>query len=181
MPRRVSATALLFVVLGLGIGLTGCAQPDVEPTTSPSVSDAPLFASEEEALAAATVAYAEYLRVSDAVGAAGGENVADLLPLVTDAYFDEQVSAFRALADGDKRTAGRSAFRDPQLQSFEGARVAVYFCLDVSAVRVIDSGGVDVTPAGRTNLLSLVVEFDGPKLLIASSEAWSGDSVCAVE
>jgi len=52
------------------------------------------------------------------------------------------------------------------------SKVRADVCIDVSATRVIDQSGADVTPPDRPTRIRLEVEFiAGPDLLIADSQA----------
>ena len=72
-PAPTAAAALL--VLLLAVLLSGCASTtEPQPTLTPTATDAaPLFASDEEALAAATEAYAAYQAVSTEIAKLSGE------------------------------------------------------------------------------------------------------------
>ena len=80
--RAVRAVGLTSSAIVLSVGLAGCTQPTEQPgpSTTPSPSASSFFADEDEALAAATAAYTEYLKVSDAVAIDGWT---DTTPLAT--------------------------------------------------------------------------------------------------
>ncbi|MCU1570933.1 MAG: hypothetical protein JWR33_1674, partial [Naasia sp.] len=92
MRGRALRTAAMLSVALIATALSGCASSPTPPTPAPSPSPtaSPLFASEEEALAAATEAYAAYQAVADEVAEAGGAGA--------DKY--EQVATGDALAKG---------------------------------------------------------------------------------
>lgn len=69
--------------------LSGCATDNVDPPKPSASPPAPLFESEEDAVAAAEAALTEYWRVSGEVFRAGGEEVERLEPLVTEGRFDD--------------------------------------------------------------------------------------------
>ncbi|MEO7349354.1 MAG: hypothetical protein ABIW32_05800, partial [Terrimesophilobacter sp.] len=75
MGNRMLRPAVLLVATLL---LSGCvpSEPVITPVPEPSVT--PIFASDDEALAAATDAYAKYLEVSDAIFASGGQGIEQL-------------------------------------------------------------------------------------------------------
>ena len=168
--------------------LSGCLplEPTVSPTPRPSST--PVFASEEEALAAAEAAYARYLEVSDAIAADGGANPERLQQLATPEWFLQEQVAFEEFASSGNHQTGSTSFRNSELQQLidEGggaASVVMYVCLDASATRIVDGGGVDVTPANRPTSVSLEVTFDVPSadpshLRLANNEPWPGESFC---
>jgi hypothetical protein len=147
-----------------------------------------VFASDEEALAAVTGAYANYLVVSDNVATAGGQGVEALVPYVSNEYFEQSSTGFSVYLERDIHAVGASSFDSVSLQSHvEGsgsAEVVIYLCLDVSTVRIVDSSELDVTPANRRTRAPLEVEFLAtelePQPIIVRSDLWAGDDYCAV-
>jgi hypothetical protein len=140
------ATAALLSIAGC---VPSTAEPAVTPTATASAA-APAFASDEEALAAATAAYAEYLRVSDEIAAAGGQGAEKIIPLVSDSYLELIDAEFANYRDQNLHTTGATSFDSAELQSYAAnadgtAEVAVYMCLDVTSVRIIDASSRDVT------------------------------------
>lgn len=176
MLRRAFAASVAFC---LGVALVSCTAPAPKPSPTPTA----IFASEEEALAAAEETYAGYLAVSDAVSADGGASPERIQPYVTDEFWDSEAEAIRPLVEAGYRTSGVSSFdRAELLGAIDSPTLSVRLCLDVSKVRVWDSAGVDVTPVDRLNRTPLNVELavsgaDDP-LLIAKSDVWSSENFC---
>ncbi len=148
------------------------------PVPTPSVT--PVFASEEEALAAAEESYKRYLRVSDAIAAEGGTHPERLSPYVTPEELRRANEDFGSLQSATRHMQGESKFDSLTLQRQDAQEIVVYLCLDVSEVRVIDAGGSDVTPASRVDRVPLEVAFalDGSELLLDSSDVWDGENFC---
>lgn len=179
-----AATALVAVAL-----LVGCVPQDPVIAPVPEPSSSPVFASDEEALAAATEAYGRYLEVTDAITAKGDGDVKQLVDLVTPDQLARERAAIEDLAKSDKRAVGKSSFAIHGLQQFTDfgdgtATVMLYICVDVSSVRVLDSNGTDLTPRDRINFYPLEVEFRfeseaSDHLLIARSETWPGTNFCS--
>src|SRR5690606_919779 len=94
--RRTARLPLPLLLITLV--LAGCTQPDPMPTPPPTPSAAPVFASDEEALAAAEEAYGKYLETVDAILADGGSNAERLKPLVTSALFEHEREGFATYA-----------------------------------------------------------------------------------
>ncbi len=178
MLRR-AITASVITVVGT-VSLVACAPPSPKPTPTATT----IFASEEEALAAATDTYQEYLAVSDAVSADGGQNPERIQPLVTDAFWASEMAGIQGLVEGGYRTSGSSSFDQTTLVDTDRvSTTTIQTCLDVSQVRVLDSGGADVTPTDRRSRTRLEVEFavtaePSPSLLVARSDVWSGPDPC---
>ncbi|GGE85425.1 hypothetical protein GCM10011313_04850 [Mycetocola zhadangensis] len=141
-----------------------------------------MFASEEEALAAATDTYAKYLAISDAVSADGGREPERIRPYVTEAFWLTEAAGIGGLVSAGYRTTGSSSFDQTTMANLEEGAITVQLCLDVSQVRVLDSGGADVTPDDRVDRAPLEVEFEvsvNPVTLsIAKSDVWSNQDSC---
>jgi hypothetical protein len=168
--------------------LTGCVPPAGDPTPTPAASSTPVFASEEEALAAAEEAYAAYLAVSDAITADGGANPERIEPFVSAAQYEAELEGFRLYGERGWHTAGASRFEKPELQVFAdygdgSADVSMYVCSDLSALRILDETGVDVTPPDVVDRQLVEVVFSAvadraPLLRLESTELWNSGSGC---
>jgi hypothetical protein len=163
--------------------LAGCGGSDPIPTLPPTPSATPIFASEEEALAAAEEAYAAYLEMSNLISSEGGEDPERIAPFVTEERLSIELDGFETLAESGLRTKGASRFEFTQLQrldlSEDDVEVAVYACWDGAGVRVLDARGKDVTPSDRETKLLLEVVLVGDAsghLVLASDDVWDSDS-----
>lgn len=176
MRRVLGAVA----VLGM-LALSGCGTGDPLPTLLPTPSSTPVFASEEEALAAAEEAYAAYLEMSNLIGSEGGVDPERIAPFVTEERLTLELSGFERLRQSGLHTAGRTSFKFSELQQFDenGGEVVGYACWDGSDVRVLNSNDVDVTPEGRVTRamleVVLVADIDG-RLVLESDEVWPSGS-----
>jgi len=185
--RTLLRPAAAVVVLVAALAATACT-PAPQPPRTPAPSSTPLFASDEEALAAAEEAYAAYLAVSDQITAEGGQS-----PERIDAFIvsDLRASARDSLAafeESNLHTAGSSRFDSTELQAVRypgdgSAQVTMYACLDIEQVRLISESGSDVTPPDRVNRLPLELTFVSDtrpvRLLMQSSDSWAGENFCA--
>lgn len=170
-------TAALAVVLLL----TGCslASPEVAPTPTPSAT--PVFASEEEALAAAEEAYAAYVTLADQIFIEGGKNPERLSSVATGEFLEAAIHGYRDVQRNGWHSTGGTVFRHFELQSYsEGAAseiLTAYVCEDVSAVDVLDGQGASVVSSSRPDSTTLQVAFDliDGAMLISGREAWSND------
>ena len=164
---------LLTVVLvaGTALGLTACVPDTSTPTPAPSPSvTAPLFASDEDALAAAEKVYREYLAATNS-----GPDLVRLEAVTTAEWFAyEKESAEQRVATG-LRAEGESEIVSFDLQSRSRSDVIVYVCLDVSRVRVLNERGEDVTPSDRAGQGTLEVRFAVTQagLRVDGSDLWS--------
>jgi hypothetical protein len=171
------------------LSIAGCVPSTAEPAVTPSATAsaaAPVFASDEEALAAASKAFATYLKVSDAIGAAGGLGTEALAPLVSEQYLKQSSADFAYYVERGFHAVGESSFDTVAVQHVVenggSAEVVVYLCLDVSAVSLVDAAGNDVTSATRKERAPLEVEFEtlgaSRQMIIVRSNLWSGDDFC---
>jgi hypothetical protein len=175
---RVAALA------GAVLALTGCVGGTPLPTLPPSPTTTPIFASEEEALAAAEEAYAAYLEVSNLISSEGGVDPERIAPFVTERRLEDELRGFATLREHRLRVEGATRFGVIELQQAsldgEDAEVVFYACWDGSETRVFDSEGEDVTPADREVRVVLEVRtltVQGlPPLVVESAERWPARS-----
>jgi hypothetical protein len=162
--------------------LSGCGGGDPIPTLPPTPTATPIFASEEEALAAAEEAYAAYSEMSDLISSEGGVDPERIRPFVTAERFDDELRGFSTLRESNLHIQGEATLEVLELQRYDevGGEVEVVFyaCWDASASRVINSAGEDVTPSDRDDRLVLevlvrTVDRQLP-LVLESDEAWPG-------
>lgn len=177
------AGAVLAVLL-----LAGCVpgEPVITPEPDPDVT--PIFASDEEALAAATEAYARYLEVSDQIAADGGADPERMIPVVSTAQYLKEVDGFEKLQRGELHIVGASKFDTVSLQSWSMvepsvALVVIYACSDASLTSVLDASGKDVTPESRPDRTPFELEFssssdDERSLVLSRSDLWTGADFC---
>jgi hypothetical protein len=191
MPMRSRThrvrTHLLLIVAVLTLAMiSACTQPPtpVEPTTDPTAT--PLFATDDEALAAATEAYAKYQKVSDEILIDGGAHPERLLDVATQDFLDVQIIGYQqAEANGLRSTGGSMVdstslqFYDPNSVSGE-AVVGIYGCADVSRVDVVDASGASVVSPGRPDRSPFEAVFDSSSegLKLAKEDPWSGSNFC---
>ncbi len=183
--RVVSVMLGAFVVASVA----GCAaSPVPAPTPSPTPdAAAPLFASDEEALAAAEDAYAAYQDMSNQIARDGGVDVERMAPLVTAEFFPVAVEGFEEFRDRGWQGSGGVRFDTTSLQQLEQngsqASAMIYICVDAGEARLLNEAGVDVTPNGRRERTPLLVSFvsseaDPLIFIVNSSTVWSGDDFC---
>lgn len=169
-PRSALLTPLALAAAVMLASTSGCTTPpEPEPTATP------LFATDEEAFAAAEEVYREYVKA--------GDSGADTTQYLVGAALEAELETARYLDENGMTFTGRT-----NVATFDGTHADVHsstpevdasVCLDVSAVRVIDGTGADVTPPDRPNRVSLEVAFvwDADGFALSSSDT-SGDSKC---
>ena len=163
LPARL-APALLVAALLLSTTVGCSPTPSPPPTPTPT----PLFATEEEAFAAAEDVYREYNEA--------GNSGTDTTEFLTDAALESELETFRYLDENELQLEGAGSIKTFTATSSAsvGASTIVeaLVCLDVSAVVVRNSNGEDVTPTDRPDTFALSVSFAsvGHRLLITDSQ-----------
>lgn len=170
LPLPLLLTALL---------LAGCTDPTPMPTPPPTPSETPVFASDEEALAAAEEAYAEYISTVDAILADGGANPERLAPLVSDEVFARESAGFKSYVDHGWHAVGQTSFH-LVLQQFDNAELTAYVCENISDTDVLDSSGQSIVQEDRSTRFAFEVRYAlGADLILTAKDPWTGGGVCA--
>ena len=183
------STARVAVVALLIVALSGCAStPDPQPTPTPSATAAaPVFASDEEALAAATEAYAAYQSVADLVLSEGGADPSRIEAVVSAELAKAEIESSRKAQQQGLKSIGKSTFDMVELQSFNAHAagdeivVTVYLCSDISNIDVVDATGQSVLKADRVVRTPFEVALGlnaSGGLVVVSRTGWTGAKAC---
>jgi len=176
-------------VLGIGalaaIALSGCVGGPPAAVVTPAPSESPVFASEEEALAAATEAYAAYLALGSQVASDGGENPERMGQVTAGNAYQQELETFKSMRSASIRGVGGQTFDTVSVQMVDVATgdIVVYLCLDTSTADLIDSDGTSTRSTDRATRFPLLIELEvapksGSDLSITESESWSGENFC---
>jgi hypothetical protein len=188
VTRRLVAlsAAALMIIAALG----ACTQPSPEPSrsTAPTVKHTPAFASDADALKAATDAYAAYLKMSDTIAHDGGANPERIKPYVTGSWLPRELEGFSKLKSSGRHQTGWTKFSHVKLQLWheaaKQAEIEIYACSDSSATEIVDGAGHIVTPTDRQTLVASVATFVSPtsaqevRLRLKDYEPWPGQEFC---
>ncbi len=175
---RISGAALAVALV-----LSGCVPTTTPAGLSPQPSTTPVFANEAEALAAATKAYAAYVRVSDEIFAGGGINADRLEEVATGKQLKTNIEGFAEARSKKYKSSGGTTFDHVTLQSFLPGRVddlvTIYVCDDVSLVSVFNSLGESVVSESRPDRAGYqaIFSYSGKSptlLLLSDKESWAG-------
>lgn len=185
MPQLTRPAALALVVAA-ALLLSGCIGEPPVVLPSPQSSTAPVFATDEEALAAAEEAYGRYLAASDAINAKDGKDPQTIAPFVHHEYLPELLDEFESFRANRTYVKGHVLFDSIRLQQYSDdlsgpAQIAVYLCLDVTNARLMSYENKDITPTRNDRLpLEVVFETEGreQQLLVKSGELWTGADFC---
>ncbi len=182
MPRRLTFAVIPLVVLALA--LVGCTESTRLPPPEPPAANEPLFASDEEALAAATAAYEEYLAVVDAALADPSATADSLGAVAAGDALREVQNSVSTFADRGWRFDGTRLLTDVELQQAvhneERVLVVMYVCESVSGVDVLDEQGVSVVEATRPDLTAFEValEISSARAHVVERVLWSDQRFC---
>jgi hypothetical protein len=176
----------IIALAAVALLLTGCVQagPAAKP---PTPSSTPLFATEADALKAATEAYAAFSKTSDDVFHDGGANSERMKQVASGEQLNQEMKGYESIRSKGQHSTGYSSFDRVVLEQFSSSPlgqdvVTIYLCEDITSVDVLDANGISVVSSDRPNVVQYEVEFDAvsPKsrsLRVSSKNAWS-DTAC---
>ncbi|MBK5239106.1 MAG: hypothetical protein JJE28_08380 [Actinomycetales bacterium] len=187
IPARSRVAVLCLATLAVFV-LAGCsniAQP-APPQASLVVEATPMFASDEEALAAAEAAYRNYIDVSDQIARDGGAGLERVKSFVTRNVFSQDREASALYTSGNLHASGSTgvdSFRAQTLRITDSESILdAYVCLRFDTLRILDISENDVTPSTRSNNLPLVIKLVATEptsdFLLSASEVWTGTNFC---
>jgi hypothetical protein len=183
LKRRVAVVACVGFLL---ISSAGCAaeRTPVQPSATPTAE--PVFASDEEALAAATEAYANYQKMADQIDSESGGAPERIAPFVSERFLPLAVQQFDGFRETQARSIGSTTFvvetaqhmdyKDPAQTS-----VSLYICDDVSAVDVVDETGRSLVSEARVPITPFEVTFvlsTNGELVVDARDVWEGENFC---
>jgi hypothetical protein len=174
----------IIALAAVALLLTGCVQagPAAKP---PTPSSTPLFATEADALKAATEAYAAYLKVSDQITADGGADPERIAPYVTATQLKRDLKTYSTYEARGYFSRGTSKFDTAVVENYSDAGdVAVYLCSDFSEIRLVNADGQDITSPDLAARTPMEISFTAgaskkQDLLMSRSEQWSGTDFCS--
>lgn len=180
MPRRPHALVAPLLVLAL----VGCAPTTVIPPAGPPSEEAPLFASDEEALAAATEAYEEFLAVSSQILQDGGDDPERARTYLSDSVFAEELAGYEQFSESGFRLIGQSRITNSVLQQWSQyetkAEIIAYYCVSLEGTDVVNGSGDSIVTADRPeqSVFEIVLTGSRSDLVIESKRVWSDESIC---
>jgi hypothetical protein len=191
---RFASPILAALALGLLVAVSGCSgtNPSYAPPPPPGSGAPPaepLFASDEEALEAATAAYRAYYAVSDRILDDGGVNPERIIDLVSKPIYEFEAEGYEKFVAQKYRSVGTTSLDSFVLQRYTGiggnseALIAIYACIDISATDVLDENNVSVALPDRQNRFAYEASFsaqaDGSlPLILTEEELWTGADFC---
>ena len=190
--HAVVPSTVLLVSIGL---LSGCMAAPAPPNTAAPVAEAtgtetpPVFASNDDALAAAKAVYTRYLALSDSVESTRSNSWKEYLAMTTGVERTGLVEGRKLMEEKGWSFTGVAAFDSMTVQSSQALadstwEIRTYLCLDLSASDTVDQAGVSVLESERPVRSPMVVVFitldtNSQQLLISESPIWSGSNFCS--
>jgi hypothetical protein len=185
MPSKVVVVALLALTV---FSLSGCARQPVRNSTPAGSSSPPVFASDEEALAAATAAYARYLAVVDQVAQDGGKRPERLDSVEVNEALVSDKTDLKDYTSHGYRSTGSTTIDSAKIQSVtqpagpETLEVSIYICEDVSGIDLFGPDGSSLVSLNRIARTGFQAEFVSAKLvgevLLSAKTLWTGAGFC---
>ena len=187
-PRRLTprVAAMLGSAGVLAVALSGCAgAPAPTPTPTVSASAAPIFASDEEALAAAEAAYERFLAASAQATSKGGPGVAGLAAVASGNAYVSQVESVEDYLNDRVHSTGRRTFATYALQSVvlgadEVVVVSFYVCDDLRGLDVLREDGSSVVASDRVVDVPYLVVVEGEResMKVSEKALWERENFC---
>lgn len=176
---------LALLLAASAFALTGCSPEAAVPSAPPSAEAEPLFASDEEALAAAEAAYAEYLAIADAVLIDGGANAQRLETVAIGDVLEEDLERAADYQREGRRQEGQTRVLEMSLQQLlqdsSNTEVITYACLDSFSIEIVDESGALIGNPERDATVTFELRFEAErngKLLLAESDVWTSGQTC---
>lgn len=181
----LSPKALVLVVL-VAV-LAGCSAAPSHVKPPPQLRTSPVFKTDAEALAAATKAYANYLKIEDKFASGGGVNVSLFDSIVTKSWMRIEKRSGRELVEAKQRQTGTTRFSRMRLESRSEhrglAEISTYACLDVSDLAYVSIHNKLHVQVSGASVVPVEVRFKSspakPKrLLLDWNKLWAGTDFC---
>lgn len=176
---------LAFLITASAFALTGCSPEAAVPSAPPSAEAEPLFASDEEALAAAEAAFEEYLVEAFAVFGADAGSPDRLEAVATGQVLETDLARADRYSTEGLRQAGKPEVLETQLQQYiPGANndeVVTYSCLDGTSIELVDATGASLSDPNRAATITVENTFEAGEsggLLLSRSEIWAEGETC---
>lgn len=172
-------------LLAATLMLTGCVPSEVVVSAPPEPSITPIFASDEDALAAATEAYAKYLvAIDESLSSYATESLEDSSEGPAFDAATSRATHYKAAGNQQVGHALISRTEPTDLESvlrsnIDKSQVQIYVCIDLTAVDVIDEDGQSVVMADRPSHVFLLVDLiwhtHEAAFKVADEEVWENE------
>lgn len=176
-----------IAALGATLVVTGCVPSEPVITPAETGATAPIFASDEEALAAAVAAFDGYNAANARIAADNWTEPNRVAEYTEDSWFEKLVVDFAKLREQEIRFLGSVTYSAPTLQQRweEGglAHVAAYFCGDASGHLVTKGSSEPYRPESVKDTFLVEVFFvsdrvASPRLIVKEVGEWLDPTGC---
>jgi hypothetical protein len=174
------AVAVLALIL-LTAECAGCSGLELRP--KPPTEVQPVFASDDEAVAAAVATYERYLVLNAEIDADGGADAERVLEVATKSYGLELVAEYRSMRHAGGSITGAATLVTSRLIEIDRdrTRLTIAMCVDLGEMRIFNAAGEDVTPPrdeGRTSFEVAFRSANSARVLLDGSAIATGDHLC---
>jgi len=182
MSRRLALGALSLALL-LG-SLAACTDVPRIPPPEPAATSTPLFATDQEALEAATAAYEEYLAAVDVLLQDPAGDLNALTAVASGGALLAAEESIQSFIQQGLRTTGPRELTNVVLQRAdsdgETVEVGIYVCENVTTVDLLNSDDQSLVEADRPNLTAfeVVLLFASDGSRVDRRDVWVGGGVC---
>ncbi|WP_447523136.1 hypothetical protein [Salinibacterium sp. NYA9b] len=155
---------------------------DATTPPEPAATFVAPYATDEEALAAAEEAYAEYLHISDLILQEAGADAERIAAVATGEFAQISIDGYEAIAADGSHSTGATTFDSMTLQRYSATGgnkeiISVYLCHDVSDVDLLDKNGKSLVPSDRRDRVQFEASFDfdpaSERLSISQRAVWA--------
>jgi hypothetical protein len=185
LTSRSRSASTLALAAGL-LALTGCAGPDPAP---PPSSSPPVFENEEQALAAVTETYQEFLDISNTILHEGGTNPERIAAVASPDVAAIEYEAYSRMRDGGYSTRGDIDLADVRLREFYtspdslGVVARAFACEIVGSVEILDTNGQPRPQSDRQPAIGFEISLGADSessdhYMITAKDAEEGASSC---
>lgn len=173
--RRRARVALVAMAVGGAMALGGCA-----PTPAPAPTPTPLFASEEEAFAAAEATYRAYIDAASSLEITNPDSFQAVAEVTTGTVQSDERKSFSEMrAAGAVQNGNVTVVWFRGLEASTNGFVRAQICEDVSRITVVDASGASlVSPTRPPRIAIEFTTVPAPKqsLLIATTTPFTDPS-----
>lgn len=171
----------LVALLLLTLAWAGCSGLKLRP--APPTEVPPVFASDDEAVAAAVATYERYLVLNAEIDADGGADAERVLEVATKSYGLDLVAEYRSMRRSGGSITGAARLVASRLVEIDRdrTRLTIAMCVDLGEMRILNAAGEDVTPPRDESRTSFEVAFrsaNSARVLLDGSAIATGDHLC---
>lgn len=171
-------TGAAVVSAGVMLGMLSACSPEPEPTPTKTA----LFASEEEAFAAAEETYRAYAVAVNDIDLTDPDSFKPVFELLTGTALTAERESLSLYSAESLTRVGETTFDSFEPLETDGDQVIANLCIDITEVDLLREDGTSVLPADRVDRAARKVTFvpadTDTGMQIASNHKPEGDFTC---